>query len=86
MQISEAFITQENAVAVKSTVLAACNAGDTVVDFSNVKMVDSSAVSLVMSCVRHTKSSALIIKNVPAKLVDLMKLYGVHDSLKSFIA
>ena len=50
MRLSEEKITRGNAVAVKAAVLASAQAGDTVLDFSNVKSVDSTTVSILMSC------------------------------------
>ena len=78
-------MTRENAVEIKRKVLSLRNSGDNVLDFSGVRTVDSSAVSLVMSFVRETNGKDVSIINPPVKLVDLMKLYGVYDSLKGFL-
>lgn len=56
MRLSEEKITRGNAVAVKAAVLASAQAGDTVLDFSNVKSVDSTSVSILMSWVRTLQS------------------------------
>ena len=52
MQLSEDKITRGNAVEIKAAVLASAHAGDAVIDFSGVKTVDSTAVSILMSWVR----------------------------------
>ena len=79
MRLSEEKITRGNAVAVKAAVLASAQAGDTVLDFSNVKSVDSTSVSILMSWVRTPE-----IRCVPEKMLSLMRLYGVNDLLAPY--
>lgn len=86
MRLSEEKITRGNAVAVKAAVLAAAQAGDTVLDFSNVKSVDSTSVSILMSWVRTLQSLQRTpeIRCVPEKMLSLMRLYGVNDLLAPY--
>ncbi|HJA17573.1 STAS domain-containing protein [Sutterella sp. AM11-39] len=86
MRLSEEKITRGNAVAVKAAVLASAQAGDTVLDFSNVKSVDSTSVSILMSWVRTLQSLQRTpeIRCVPEKMLSLMRLYGVNDLLAPY--
>lgn len=87
MRLSEEKITRGNAVAVKAAVLASAQAGDTVLDFSNVKRsVDSTSVSILMSWVRTLQSLQRTpeIRCVPEKMLSLMRLYGVNDLLAPY--
>ena len=83
MRLSEEKITRGNAVAVKAAVLASAQAGDTVLDFSNVKSVDSTTVSILMSwvCVLQNARLTPEIRCVPEKMLSLMRLYGVDGLL-----
>ena len=85
MRLSEEKITRGNAVAVKAAVLASAQAGDTVLD-SNVKSVDSTSVSILMSWVRTLQSLQRTpeIRCVPEKMLSLMRLYGVNDLLAPY--
>lgn len=88
MQLSEDKITRGNAVEVKAAVLASAHAGDVVIDFSGVKTVDSTAVSILMSWVRvhlHAHRTPQI-RCVPEKMLSLMKLYGVWGLLSPYFA
>ena len=86
MRLSEEKISRGNAVAVKAAVLASAQAGDTVLDFSNVKSVDSTSVSILMSWVRTLQSLQCTpeIRCVPEKMLSLMRLYGVNDLLAPY--
>lgn len=88
MQLSEDKITRGNAVEVKAAVLASAHAGDVVIDFSGVKTVDSTAVSILMSWVRvHLHAHRIPqIRCVPEKMLSLMKLYGVWGLLSPYFA
>ena len=83
MQLSEDKITRGNAVEIKAAVLASAHAGDAVIDFSGVKTVDSTAVSILMSWVRVLQNARLTpeIRCVPEKMLSLMRLYGVDGLL-----
>lgn len=56
-----------------------------VVDFSQVEIVDSSAVSLLLGWLRAAQQNKreLHIANLPASLASLASLYGVADLLPS---
>lgn len=85
MRLSEEKITRGNAVAVKAAVLASAQAGDTVLDFSNVKSVDSTSVSILMSWVRTLQSLQRTPESVACrKMLSLMRLYGVNDLLAPY--
>lgn len=52
-------------------------------DFSAVEQVDSSAVAVVLDWIRQAKAAGfkLVLVNVPAAFVSLVKLYGVDELL-----
>ncbi len=56
-----------------------------VLDFSQVEIVDSSAVSLLLGWLRVAQQNKreLRVANLPASLVSLAGLYGVTDLLPS---
>lgn len=66
-----------NALALKDGV------GDVVIDLAQVEMVDSSAVSLMLSWLRAAqhKNVKLTLMNVPDNLISLANLYGVAETL-----
>jgi ABC-type transporter Mla MlaB component len=71
----------ENAAEVLKLVTAAQKRGDFLLDFSEVKRVDSSAISLVLEAVRRAGAGAgrVSICNVPASFDKLESLYGLGD-------
>ena len=73
MKITADKVTRGNARALKETLMQAAAGGETVLDFAVVAEADSSAVALTLQ-----------VLNVPAKMVSLMRLYGVWDLLKGF--
>ena len=64
------------------------NRENLVLDFSQVEIVDSSAVSLLLGWLRAAQQNKreLQIENLPASLVNLAGLYGVADFLPSQVA
>ena len=57
--------------------------GECVVDFAEVKMVDSAALGLLLSWLRAAQrvSAKLILVNVPNNLHSLANTYGVESAL-----
>lgn len=86
MKITADKVTRSNARALKETLMQAAAGGETVLDFAAVAEADSSAVALTLSWVRavQAKGGTPQVLNVPAKMVSLMRLYGVWDLLKGF--
>ena len=80
MRIGQERVTRHNAREVKESVLAAVARGDDVLDFEGVAVVDSSAVSLVLSWRRRLQAQGRTpcLVNVPPKLGDLSRLYGLE--------
>lgn len=85
MRIKESRLTRTNILAVKEAMKAASNKGDVVLDLGRVQSVDSSAVSALLSWVRLTGKNARI-SNVPEKLMNLMKLYGIAGVLDDYLS
>lgn len=87
MRLSEDKITRSNAVEVKAAVLRAAQAGDAELDFSAVKTVDSTSVSILLSWVRSIKAQQLHpqIRGVPEKMRSLIKLYGVSEMFAPYV-
>lgn len=87
MQVSEQKITRGNAAAVKKEVLTAARSRDVVLDLSNVKTLDSSAVAVVLAWLRVVQEQGAdpVLIGVPEKMMSLARLYGVHDLLALFV-
>jgi phospholipid transport system transporter-binding protein len=72
-------LTVANATEALEQGLAALRAGQSVFDLGNVTAVDSAAVSVMLAwqraAVQHGQQ--LSLRNLPAKLTSLTKLYGV---------
>lgn len=68
---------------VYETGLPLLSAEDLMVDMAQVESVDSAAVSLLLSWSRVVQAlgRVLRVKNIPADLLTLAKLYGVTDML-----
>ena len=64
--------------------LRAIAAGQTQFDLSNVKVVDSSAVAVLLSWQRAAAvtSNQILFSSVPATLMSLIAVYGVAGLLK----
>ena len=81
-------LTVHNATAALAQGIEAIKAGQTVFDLRNVKMVDSAAVSVMLAW-QHAAQEAgvqLDLKNLPANLKSLTKLYGVCALVSSALA
>jgi phospholipid transport system transporter-binding protein len=63
------------------------NAATLVVDASALRTFDSAAVAVLLECRRmaHSWNKGFEVQGAPAKLTDLVRLYGV-DSLLAFAA
>lgn len=87
MKIQGEAMTMQNALQLKKAGQSAIDAGDSEFDLSEVKTVDSSAVSVLLSWIRHAKKKAisLRIRRVPVALDSLLSLYGIHALLEPFI-
>lgn len=88
MRVTETKFTRTRAMAVKSAVLAAARAGDSVLDLQSVTSADSSAVAVVLAWVRVVQAAGRtpVLKNVPVKMTALMELYGITELLSGFVA
>ena len=66
-----------------ASLLAKLDAGTDVVDASALANFDTSVVALLLEAGRRAQSrgKTLVVRNAPAKLVDLAKLYGVGGLL-----
>lgn len=84
MQISENYISFDNALAVLAQGEKAIAAGDDVIDMCNVQKTDSSAVALVLAWMRTCQKSgrSLRISNTPESFQKLVRLYGLGDIIK----
>ncbi|MYN06015.1 STAS domain-containing protein [Pseudoduganella aquatica] len=72
-------LTVSNATVALEQGVAAIRAGQAVFDLSKVEAVDSAAVSVLLAWQRAAQEAglALELKNLPANLKSLTKLYGV---------
>lgn len=72
-------LTVANATAALAQGVAALHAGQTVFDLRNVQSVDSAAVSVLLAWQRAARAAGvtLELRNLPANLRSLTKLYGV---------
>lgn len=88
MRVTIARISNTNLMAVKKLLQQAVSEGDTELDLAEVKTVDSSAVSLVLSFIRQVqgKGKTPVIRSVPGDLIDLMKVYGVYSLVSPWVA
>lgn len=74
-------LTVDNATPALEQGLDAIRSGQTEFDLRNVQAVDSAAVSVMLAWQRgaHDEGKILKLRNVPAKLKSLTKLYGVCE-------
>jgi phospholipid transport system transporter-binding protein len=81
MQIKAKFIKVGNGQQVIAEVCRAVEQGDTVIDFSNVESVDSTALAVILAARRVQKkgASALELVHPPAQLQALVAAYGVQS-------
>ena len=78
-------ITVHNAAAVLDAGLRAIASGQNEFDFSEVTVVDSSAVAILVAWQRaaNLQRSPLYLINLPASLQSLATLYGIAELLPS---
>jgi phospholipid transport system transporter-binding protein len=78
-------LTVNNAKTVLHAGLSAIQSGETVIDLSDVTVVDSAAVATLLAWQRaaHQRGKSLTLLNLSANLQGLAKLYGVADLLQS---
>lgn len=81
MKISTKEVTIENVMALKMKVRESIGRGDTALDFSAVKSVDSAALVLILEAKRllesHNKKLELL--GVQPELKALVSLYGIEE-------
>lgn len=80
MQIQATEITVRNGVQVIAEITQAVKAGDSVLDFSSVKHIDSTALAAILAAKRVLKSDKkLELLHAPAQLDSLIEAYGVQS-------
>lgn len=82
--LSGNLVTDEaNAVLVESAQLPMEE--ELMIDFANVKAIDSATVALMIAWMRRAKEESIVLQfsNVPKNLKSLTHLYGVDDILKT---
>jgi phospholipid transport system transporter-binding protein len=63
--------------------IAAIDAGQTTIEFSQIKNIDSSAVACLLAWKRHAQQRDLKLEflHLPANLTNLISLYGLAEFL-----
>jgi phospholipid transport system transporter-binding protein len=81
-------LTVSNATAALEQGVAAIASGQSVFDLRNVRAVDSAAVSVMLAWQRAAQQAGLRLelKNLPANLKSLTKLYGVCSLVSPSLA
>ena len=81
-------LTVSNATAALEQGVAAIASGQSVFDLRNVQAVDSAAVSVMLAWQRAAQQAGLKLelKNLPANLKSLTKLYGVCSLVSPTLA
>lgn len=81
MRINAEFIKVGNGQQIIADVCRAVEQGDTVIDFSQVKSVDSTVLVVILAARRVQKkgASALELLHPPAQLQALVAAYGVQS-------
>jgi ABC-type transporter Mla MlaB component len=80
MLITSQEITVRNGDLVLSEVVKACACEDSIIDFSNVRQVDSTVLAVLLAAKRVLKSDKkLELMNPPAQLDSLIAAYGVQS-------
>jgi len=79
MKLEAASITVDNAAALLPAGIASIRAGDTAIDLTSVREVDSAAVALLVAWQREARAAgmSLNLAGVPEGVVSLATLYGV---------
>jgi phospholipid transport system transporter-binding protein len=77
-------LTVNNARAALDAGLRAIDGGQTEIDLGQLTAIDSAAVATLLEWKRaaHQKGQPLTLRNLPASLVSLAKLYGVTELLE----
>ncbi len=88
MKIEQTSVTRKTAAVVKDSVVQAVGRLDSELDWSAVRVVDSSAVAVLLAWLRRAQTYGLAPKvfGVPEKLLSLAKLYGTYDLVKPYLA
>ena len=83
MRLDATAITTDNAAALIEVGAAAIRGGDTTIDLSAVKQIDSAAVALLLQWQREARAQGKSINlvGVPAALCSLAALYGMDEVL-----
>lgn len=83
MIVGAKVLTYAEVPAVKAKLLAAVDAGETVLDFTGLERADSAALSALLSAKRraNARGAALALRGLPAQLRELARLYGVEAFL-----
>ena len=87
MKIEQTSVTRRNASEVKKAVVEAAGRLDNELDWSDVTVVDSSAVAVLLAWLRREQTYGLTprVYVVPEKMVSLAKLYGTYDLVKPYL-
>ena len=87
MKIEQTSVTRRNASEVKKAVVEAAGRLDNELDWSDVTVVDSSAVAVLLAWLRREQTYGLTprVYAVPEKMVSLAKLYGTYDLVKPYL-
>lgn len=87
MKLSEGEITVLTAQLAIDAAVKAIQAGDTTLDFSAIKRVDSAAVALLIEARRHCEPiAALKIEGAPQALQGLVNTYGLQSLFQDAFA
>ena len=83
MKLDAASMTNDNAAALLPAGIAAIRGGDTLIDLTGVREVDSAAVALLIAWLREAQAAGRPLKfsGVPDGIVSLADLYGVDELL-----
>ena len=87
MRVDQESLTRVNARQVKEAVVRAALAGDEVIDLSAVVTADSSALAVLLAWLRKVQMTggSPEIRGVPDKVLSLMDLYGLRETLGPYI-
>jgi phospholipid transport system transporter-binding protein len=84
VKVDVASVTSENAAKLLDQGLAAIRGGDLTIDLTDVKIVDSAAVALLLAWQRAAaeQGKRATFTGVPSGVVSLAELYGVNALLQ----
>jgi len=85
MVIEQKEIFFTNVLDVSKAANKAIDSGDGLLDFQQVKRVDSSAIALVLDLLRRSQAKGLrlTVSNPPESFTRLVRLYGLNGILSS---